>query len=491
MPPLATIAASWHRGGALAAAVLLAACAVNPATGERQFTGLLPSGQEAELGASEHPKVVAQFGGAYKDPELTALVGRVGARLAAVTERPQGPWTFTVLDSDVVNAFALPGGYVYLTRGLLALAEDEAEVAGVMAHEMGHVTGRHTAERMSQSTVAGVLTAGLGAVLGSPVLAQALNLGSEAALAGYSRGQELEADGLGVRYLAAAGYDPRAMASFLETMRRFDQYQSQVAGREGSGFDFFATHPRTEERVQQAADLAGKQTPGAGERPVQPYLAAIDGVVWGDSPEQGLVRGRAFVHPVLGFRFEVPEGYTLLNGTQQVIGRGGAGTALIFDTAPAGGTADPAEHISGTWAAGAPLSGLESVTINGMPAATAVTSGRTDEGAVDVRLVAIRMAPDRFDRFTFVAPEDGLSRVDAQFRQIASSFRRITAQEAAGFRPRRVQVVTAGPNDTPATMAARMAQEPRGEDLFRIINDLPPGTPLPAGRPVKIVAPAG
>lgn len=491
MPPLGTIAASWRRGGALAAVVLLAACAVNPATGERQFTGLLPSGQEAELGASEHPKVVAQFGGEYKDPELNALVERVGARLAAVSERPQGPWTFTVLDSDVVNAFALPGGYVYLTRGLLALAEDEAEVAGVMAHEMGHVTGRHTAERMSQSTVAGVLTAGLGAVLGSPILAQALNLGSEAVLAGYSRGQELEADGLGVRYLAEAGYDPMAMATFLETMRRFDQYQSQIAGRQDSGFDFFATHPRTEERVQQAAELARKQAAGTGERPVQPYLTAIDGVVWGDSPDQGLVRGREFVHPVLGFRFAVPEGYTLLNGTQQVIGRGQSGTAMIFDAASAGGTADPAEHIARAWAPGAPLTGLEPVTINGMPAATAVTRGQTDQGPVDVRLVAIRMSPDRFYRFTFVAPQGGLARVDSQFRQIASSFRRITAQEAANFRPRRVQVVPAGPGDTPETMAARMAQEPQAENLFRIINDLPPGTPLPAGRPVKIVAPAG
>ncbi len=473
--PLRRIAAAL-----MAAMLLTSACA--PASAQ------LLGGNEEAIGAQEHPKILAQFGGAYKDQRLQAYIDRIGQKLAAQTGRP-GPWTFTVLDSDVVNAFALPGGYIYVTRGLLALAKDEAEVAGVLGHEIAHVVAHHTRERQTGQTIAGLLAAGIGLVLGSPELAQLANVGGTALLAKYSRGQESEADRLGIEFLERAGYDPFAVATFLETMRRDSQYEGLRAGKgaEEAGFDFFATHPQTANRVEEAAAIARKLPPG-GARPVEPYMAAIDGTIYGDSPENGFVRGRTFAHPGLGVAFDVPPGFALLNGAEQVIAKGQNGGAIVFDGGPAQGAGDPARYMAGVWAKGAPLQNVQSFAVNGMPAATAVTRGETDSGAVDVRLVAVRAGNDTMYRFTFLAPSGTLGRLDPAFQQTAGSFRRLGRQEAAALQPRRVRVVTARPGDSVEGFVRQMPQEPYAEELFRIINDLPPGTPIQPGRKVKIIA---
>ena len=464
---------------ALLAALWLLAVPVAPVS-----AGLF-GGDEEALGAQEHPKILAQFGGEYRDAQVQAYVAGIGQRLAAVTERPEGPWTFTVLDSDVVNAFALPGGYVYITRGLLALAKDEAEVASVVAHEMGHVTGQHSSQRQTRSTIAELLSLGVGILLGSPELAQLAGLGSSAVLAGYSRGQETDADRRGVAYLHRAGYDPFAMATFLETMRRYEQYQSLRAGQEEGGFSFFSTHPRTESRVEEAAVLA-RDLPG-GVRPVEPYLAAVDNLIYGDSPENGFVRGQTFAHPALGLAFSVPAGFSLLNGTDQVIAKGPGGVAILFDGGRVGNVASPVDYLTQVWARGSPLSAVEPITIDGLPAATAVTRGEAGQEAVDLRLVAIRFDADSIYRFVFLAPVGTLGRYDRAFQETANSFHRLTRQEAAGLQPRRIRVVAVRPGEAVESLVARMPQEPYAEELFRIINDIPPGTPLQPGQGVKII----
>lgn len=481
-----TVATPLRRiAAALLAVLLVTGCAAPPANAQ------LLGGSEEALGAQEHPKILAQFGGAYPDQRLQAYIDRIGNRMAAQTGR-NGPWTFTVLDSDVVNAFALPGGYVYVTRGLLALAKDEAEVAGVLGHEIAHVVARHSRERQTGQTIAGLLAAGIGIVLGSPELAQLANVGGTALLAKYSRGQESEADRLGIDYLVRAGYDPFAMATFLETMRRSSQYEGLRTGRGASegGFDFFASHPQTESRVEEAAAIARKLPPG-GARPVDPYMTAIDGVIYGDSPENGYVRGRTFAHPALGIAFDVPQGFSLLNGAEQVIAKGRNGGAILFDAAAPQRTPDPARYLTGEWAQSAPLQGVQSFTVNGLPAATAVTRGETDSGNVDVRLVAVRGdnggQNGTMYRFTMLAPSGALGRFDPAFQQTANSFRRLGRQEAAALKPRRVRVVTTRAGDSVEAYVRQMPQEPYAEELFRIINDLPPGTPLRPGQPVKII----
>ena len=209
---------------------LLAACATAPGTGRTIFTGGLSEEGEADLGRQEHPKVVAQYGGAYNDPELARYVSSVGDFLVKTSERPELDFTFTILDTPIVNAFALPGGYIYVTRGLLSLSNSEAELAGVLGHEIGHVTARHTAERYGQAVAANVAGLGLGVLLGGGA-AQASGALSGLLIRSYSRDQEFESDMLGGRYLARAGYDTAAMAGFLTQLQAHSRLEAQLAGQ--------------------------------------------------------------------------------------------------------------------------------------------------------------------------------------------------------------------------------------------------------------------
>ncbi|MDP6951197.1 MAG: M48 family metalloprotease, partial [Alphaproteobacteria bacterium] len=323
--------------GRLAAMVWVGVVACLTAAGGAAAQDYLPNliseADEARIGAEQHEQILAEFGGAYDDPKVAAYVDSIGQFLALTSERPNVKFTLTVLNSPIVNAFALPGGYVYVRRGLLALASDEAELAGVIAHEIGHVAARHGAQRMSSGIMAQLGVGLLSILTDSPELAGIAQMGAMAAIQSYSRDQEYEADMLGVRYLARAGFDTDAMASFLAKMRAHSEVEARIAGRSGGGdqFDIFATHPRTAERVRRAVEAANVR------RVAQPivgreiFLNKIDGMLFGDDPEQGVVRGRQFLHPTLGFRFEAPQDFSLLNGQTQVLGRGPDGAMFVFD----------------------------------------------------------------------------------------------------------------------------------------------------------------
>ncbi|MFT5182512.1 MAG: putative Zn-dependent protease, partial [Alphaproteobacteria bacterium] len=303
------------RLGLMGLALLLAGCSVNPATGERNFTAFMSPEDELRVGREQHPKILQEFGGAYDHARATAYVNAVGQKLARRSDLPDLKYTFTVLDSDVINAFALPGGFVYISRGLLALANTEAEIAGVLAHEIGHVTARHSAQRYSSSVVAGLGTALLGVVVGGGA-AQLGQQGAAVYLQGYSRDQEFEADKLGVRYLARTGYETRSMASFLASLQAYSALEAKTSGLgdPASRYNIMSTHPRTGDRVA-AATKAAQTTAVANPRIGNiDHLNAIEGIVFGDSDGQGFVRGRVFAHKILGFQFEVPDGFHLANG---------------------------------------------------------------------------------------------------------------------------------------------------------------------------------
>ena len=485
------------------ALLALAACAAPPSADAPARTSPVRSVAEQRIGDQSHPRILAQFGGEYRNARVTAHVNRIGARLAAQTEQPQGPWTFTVLDSPVVNAFALPGGYVYVTRGLLALANDEAELAGVIGHEMGHVTAAHGQRRQETATAAqvGVIAAVIGAaVLGADrtvadAVGQLASAGAQGAVASYSRAQELEADRLGVAYLARAGYDPLAQADFLRSMQAQDQLSASLrgGGYDPNRVDFFATHPATADRIRAATDAAGRQ--GAGtDRGREAFLAAIDGMTYGDSAAQGFVRGRRFVHPQLRFEFTAPPGFAIVNAAEQVTMRGPRGAGVTFDGArDPGGSLE--RYIAAEWApslarqvrAGR-LEGLRSLTIGGQPAAFAVLPVQTQGGLRTLTLTAIRVPGGSVYRFLGVAdPRDraGLQAVAGA----GESFRALSAAQASRERPWRLSVVTVGPRDSVASLAARMPFEQAAEQRFRVLNGLAPGEAVRPGQRVKLVLP--
>ncbi len=253
----------------------LTGCEMNAATGERQFTALMPASQEAQVGASEHQNILKEYNGLYNNAAVQAYVSKVGKKAAANTERADVNYQFFVLNSPVINAFALPGGYIYVTRGLLAIVNDEAELAGVLGHEIGHVTARHTAARYSQSVLASLGTSVLATAVGGG--GELLNTGSELYLSSYSRGQESQADELGIRYISRAGYDPKAVSDFLNAMDGFDNTEAKIAGKDPAGFSYFQSHPQTADRVSQARAKASGYA-ASDVRNSNPYLSAINGM---------------------------------------------------------------------------------------------------------------------------------------------------------------------------------------------------------------------
>ena len=483
------------------ALALVPACTrvVNPATGQTEFTAMSPA-QERQVGSQQHPQVVAQFGGAHADPALQAYVTGIGARLAAVSELPDLEFTFTLLNSEVVNAFALPGGYVYVTRGLLALADNEAELAGVMAHEIGHVTARHSAQRYSRGVVAqggvviGSILAGiLGGGAAADLVQQAGGVGAQAYLAGYSRDQEFQADELGVSYLARGGYDPAAMSSFLEKLGQNDALARKLAGREDGpdpASSWFATHPRTPDRVLRAVERASAATAGEGRIDRERYLAAIDGMIYGEDPSQGFVRDGAFVHPALRFAFDVPLGFRLINTPAAVIGQSRDGL-MKFDDARVPQGRSMTDYVARDWARELGSGGLRNVDgfeVGGMAAASATAAGRLDDGrSVTVALAAIRTDGEQAYRFMFVSP-GGLGPAQARaYETTVDSFRRISAQDAAAITARRIEIVTVDAGQGVDDLARRMAVDALPREQFEVLNGLEPGQALAPGEQVKLV----
>lgn len=462
--------------------LVLGACSTNPATGQRQFTALMSPEQEVQVGASEHQKIIKQYG-LYSDKAINSYVNDIGKRVTQDTERPDVNYTFYVLDTPIVNAFALPGGYIYVSRGLLSLANSEAEVAAVLAHEAGHITGRHSAERYSRGVVTTLGAGVLSAVLGSEEASQALGVGSNLYMSSYSRTQETEADSLGLRYMTRGGYDADAMPKFLESLERKSALDSKLAGRSGSSsFNYFSTHPATADRVSQTRVQTGNYADG-GKINRDQHLKAIDGMTYGDSAKQGFARGQKFYHPEIGFMFEVPEGYNIANQATQVAATSKAGSAVIFDMASNKNDLSPRQYIQ-NWVKDRKLQDLETITVNGRAGATGSFAGQMNGKAVTIRLVAIEWN-DGFARFQMAIPQNASRSLQQGLKNTMYSFRKLSAQEKKNIRPYRVKLFAAKAGDSVASVARRQPFTKLQEERFLVLNGLKPGQALQAGRLYK------
>ncbi|WP_120075517.1 M48 family metalloprotease [Aurantiacibacter odishensis] len=470
-----------------AASLALGACASIP--GANVAPGSPITAEEAQLGAENHEAFVNEFGGAMTGP-YARYVDQVGSNIALQSGLATRPDAFevTLLNSSVNNAFAVPGGYVYATRQLVNLMNNEAELAAVLGHEVGHVAARHSARRQQaaqRNQLLGLLGAVIGgAVLGSPELGQLAQQGSQLATLRYSRSQELEADQLGIQYLNRAGYDPNAMATLLASLAAQNQLDAQLQGRENATIpEWASTHPDPASRVQNARQLAGGAT-GVVNR--ETFLRNIDGMIYGDDPEQGIIEGRQFIHPILRFSFTAPQGFYMVNGTRAVTINGDQGRAQLT-VGPYNNNLDAYVRnvfnaLGGQQQQITPSS-ISRTTVNGLPAAYGTARVNNGQQQVDVTVFAYEFSSDTAYHFASITPAGQAS----VFNPLYQSMRRISANEAGSVVPRRIDVVTAGRGDTVRSLAGRMAYTDAQEARFRVLNGLGSNDQIVPGREYKIV----
>lgn len=470
-----------------AASMATAACATIP--GANVAPGSPITAEEAQVGAQYHDQFIAEFGGEMTGPQAQ-YVEQVGQNIAVQSglANSRSAFDVTLLNSSVNNAFAVPGGYVYTTRQLVNLMNNEAELAAVLGHEVGHVAARHSARRQQtaqRNQLLGLLGAVIGGgLLGSSDLAQLSLQGSQMLTLSYSRSQELEADQLGVQYLGNAGYDPRAMATLLASLAAQNQLDAQLQGRGDATIPQWAsTHPDPASRVQNAVQLAGN---GTGVTNRETFLSRIDGMIYGDDPQQGVIEGSQFIHPVLRFSFTAPQGFYMINGTRAVSINGDAGRAQMtlapYNNDLDGYVRSVFTAIGGEQQQLAP-SNVNRTTVNGLPAAYATVRVNNGQQEVDVTVFAYAFDNSTAYHFQAITPAGQA----ATFNTLYNSMRRISSSEAGSVVPRRIDIVTAARSDTVATLSRRMAYDDAQEARFRVLNGMSSSTNVVPGRDYKIV----
>jgi predicted Zn-dependent protease len=470
---------------ALIAVVVLFACATNPATGKRQIN-LMSEAQEISAGQEADAQVKKEMG-LYNDPNLQEYIGSIGLKLAQASERPNLPWHYSVVDVPAINAFALPGGYIYITRGILPFLNDEAQLAGVLGHETGHVTARHAAQQYTRAVGGTIGLVALGVfVPGARPLGQLAEQGLGVLFLKYGRGDELQADQLGARYATRGNWDPAGVPEMLTTLGRLDEASGQRRGVP----NWLETHPEPLARVKEIQPAVQQLSAGRTDfvRNRDAMLRAVDGIIYGDNPDQGIVRGASFIHPPLRFRIDFPSGWDIQNTPQQVVAKAaGADVYMLLEQVemPRGNGVDNIARAQMENAGFRMLSGSRD-RVNGLDAFIGLYQGSL-EGLGNVRmrgahivhngnvyLVAGFAAPNIFDP------------LDSAMLMSIRSFTPLTADEAAAVHPNRIDIYVVRPGDSWQSVADRSGGVIKPSTLA-VMNGAEPNSQPMVGSRIKIV----
>ena len=472
---------------AVALTATLSACAGLERQGEAVVAPTTPAAVPRTVGIeplsnAEHRRLVAQFGGEYHWAAAERELNDVLAALARASEGSPPAYRVTILNTPIVNAFALPSGNIYVSRGLLALANDASEIAAVMAHEIAHVTARHAAARAEREKEAALITQAAN-VIQNRQKGEEVEATQKMSFASFSRQQEIDADRTGIRVIARAGYDPSGAARFLTSLGRSSALRAELLGRPTNAKpDILATHPSTPERIAKALQAAREISgPGIGKTDAAPYLAAIDGMMFGDDPGEGVVRGRRFLHSRLGFTFTAPDGFVLENSAKALLGSRNEGAeALRLDSVSVNPSTPLETYLASGWIDGVLTSSIETGTVNSLP----VAYGTARAGEWNFRIAVIRVGSDVY-RLIF-ASRALTGDVEKHFRAAVESFRKLDAEEIAAIRPQKIAVVS-GSGETSVSLAERMKVTDRPLETFQLLNGLAPEDRLEPGHAYKII----
>lgn len=485
---------TWSLAAAAAALAVLGGCATNPVTGKSDVA-FMSEASEIKLGKQMHVEITQKMG-VYDDYALQQYVQQIGEKLAKASQRPTLDWKFTVLDTDDVNAFATPGGFVYVSRGLLPYLANEAQLAAVLGHEIGHVAARHSVKQQSQSAISGVLSTAAAIFTGQPALGDLANIAGSAIIHGYGREAELEADSLGAEYLARTGYKPEAMievVSVLKDQEKFERDRARAEGRDPHIYHgLFSTHPDNDTRFREAVISAGKvegQATGEAENRDR-FLQAINGLAFGSSRRQGMVRDNRFYHADYQFTIAFPQGWIMQNDPQQllVVSPDKNSMMLMTAQAPPAGVTSPREFAIRALG-DRRLDRAEELDFNGLHAFTMIVRGDASpygKGS-NVRYVVISYNNLMWIIRGASRSDDPVPSADALFLSSARTFRQLKSKEFRLAEPYRLRIVPAPPGMTIEQIAARSPLKEYSLEQHRLINGLYPDKEPKAGDPVKFV----
>lgn len=457
--------------------LVVAGCATNPVTGKSELS-LVSESQEIRMGQQGAEEAKAAYG-LVDDSALQNYVSSIGLKLAKGTERPNLPWAFYVIDDPSVNAFALPGGPVFITRGILGAMNSEGELASVLGHEIGHITARHSAPRMTQQQLAS-LGLGLGSVLSSKVaqISGVLGQGLQLLFLKYSRDDERQANELGFRYMVQDNYDPRQMAAMFKILDRETPAEGRLP-------DWLSTHPDPGNRYQTAMqrvdslhrDLSGMVVNSAT------FLAHINGLVYGENPREGYVKEGRFLHPDLKFQFQIPSGWNVQNTKQSVVAASAAQDAIIQLSLGQGDPSAALQKFLGQQ--GIQAGQVSSAAINGLPAASGYFQAQTQSGTLAGLVSYISYGGNTYQLLAYTTAAQ-LNAYSATFRQVTGSFAPLTDPAALNVQPKRIEIVKLPSQMTLAEFYSRNPSSIPVEEVA-IINGVETGTTLAAGTQIKLV----
>lgn len=454
--------------------------------------------KDMEKGRQFHPSVLREFGGAYGSSDIQSLINEIGQKLSADVERQGLQYRFTVLNSDIVNAFSTPGGYVYITRGCLPLADTVSEVAAILAHELGHIALGHVATRYADRDSLEISPEkpdpGRELLTGAHSMARSVDSLGETVgsllLAPFNDDQELEAARLAAGYLARAGYDPQAILSISRRFRQDSDLRARMAGQVAgapSRSHFLATHPLKEQGladIVKNADSPSKDAQDTRDR--EAWLKAIDGILYGDDPQEGVIRGQDYLHPGLRFRFSVPEGFQLVNGADQVRAVHKSGAGLVFDIDSLSDGQTVRSYLTGIWGKDTRLEKVETLRVNKLQAATAVAKGKAAGKTVDLRLVVI-LSGKLVNRFLFISPPSLTSGLQREFRQTSQSFSPLTREDMQRISPMRLEILSAQAADSGKALVDRMAVPSLKREHWELLNNRKADQAVQSGDLIKLV----
>lgn len=460
---------------------VMSGCATNPVSGKSDFV-LMSEEQEISLGANSHKSVMKQYK-IYEHPKLQAYVDQLGQMLAKESHRDHLNYSFTLLDSPQVNAFALPGGFIYITRGIMAYMNNEEQLAGVLGHELGHVTARHGVRQHGAQTAAGVIGVLAAIATGSSQVAEASNQLGGALVRGYGRSHELEADRLGAEYLARTGYDPEKMLGVVGILKDQEAFELQRAKEEGRQprvyHGLFSTHPKNDQRLQEVIAAAEKyKIDNARKTDPEKFLKLMNGVTYGDSEDQGIIRQNRFYHKALDFTLEFPQGWQIDNQPSQLVAvRQDRAAAVIVSLDQLQSQENAAQFLHRKFPK------LQNGQRLGKGLYSGIVRGKTPFGVSDFRVTSV---PHK-DRVFVVAGFAKANRPDSEFVATAKSIRRLKSSERKLATAQRIKLIRAKRGQTFASLAKKTDLGKYAEDQLRLLNGMYPNGEPEAGQLIKII----